>query len=449
MYRGDTVMDVVIAPAGPLRGTLSAPPDKAICQRAALIASLAGQETVIRPWPEADDCQRSLALIQALGASVGRSGDAVTVRGCGRAGLRAPTDALPCGESGTTLRLAAGLLAGQPFTATLAAGAALSRRPMRRVAEPLTQMGATFEGASGSGADVELHPPLTVHGRRPLAAIRYTMPVASAQVKSAILLAGLFAEGATTVVEPVATRDHTERMLRRFGILVSREGAAVSLEPGMLTSPGILELPGDSSSAAFFAVAAACVPGSQLTVRGVGLNPTRTAWLTLLERMGASVHATVEDEAWEPRGTVVVEARALRGVIVEAREAPGLIDELPILMVAAACASGITRFEGVGELRVKETDRIESMVGGLRRLGVPVRVDGSQAVEITGGPLTGGVVESAGDHRTAMSLAVAALAARGRSTIRGAECVSKSFPAFFDALRQLAGSTTVKTVDKT
>ncbi len=440
-------MDVCITHAEPLRGTLSVPPDKAICHRAALVASLADEETAIRPWPAADDCQRTLQLVEALGVPIRRSGDTVWVTGQGCRGLRAPRQELFCGESGTTLRLAAGLLAGQPFSSSLTAGASLSRRPMRRIVEPLTQMGARFDGPGG-GTGQELHPPLTIHGHRPLTAIRYAMPIASAQVKSAILLAGLAADGPTTVIEPAPTRDHTERMLRRFGVSVLRDDAAISVEPGELASPGTLVLPGDVSSAAFFLVAAACVAGSRLTGRDVGLNPTRTAWLTLLERMGTSVSVAVEQDSWEPRGTVTVEARGLRGIMIEASDVPGVIDELPILMVAAACASGTTRFEGLGELRVKETDRIQSMVAGLRQLGVPVRLGGAETVELTGGRLTGGILESAGDHRTAMSLAVAALVAQGSSTILGADCVSKSFPGFFDQLRRLTGSTTVKTVDK-
>ena len=440
-------MDAIIHPAPPLTGTLRLPPDKAICHRALLLGAIANGQTAVSPWPASDDCQRTLALIEGLGVPVHRGRDAVRLTGLGLDGLRQPTGELFCGESGTTLRLAAGLLAGQPFTSALAAGPLLSRRPMRRIAEPLALMGARVDGAGQAAG--ELHPPLRIRGVRPLKAIRYETPVASAQVKSAVLLAGLFADGRTTVVERAPTRDHTERMLRNFGVSVTRTGRAVSVEPGPLTAPGTLVLPGDISSAAFFLVAAACVPGSRVSLRDVGLNSSRMGLVSALSRMGARITTTLTDEQWEPRGTIAVEASPLRALALKPEDAPAVIDELPILMVAAVCAEGVSRFSGIGELRVKETDRIQSMVTGLLRLGAAIRVTGSDTVEIDGGRLAGGTtVDSAGDHRTAMSLAVAALAARAPVTVRGAECVAKSFPEFFDRLRLLAGSPTVKTVDK-
>jgi 3-phosphoshikimate 1-carboxyvinyltransferase len=441
-------MDAIIRRAPPLQGVLTVPPDKAICHRAVLIAALAKGETEVRPWPAADDCQQTLQLAQHIGVSVRSSSQAVRIEGRGIDGIRAPARELFCGESGTTFRLAAGLLAGQPFTARLSAGPSLNRRPMRRVVEPLAQMGARFDGTVSAPEAQELYPPLTVHGRRPLRAIRYEMRLPSAQVKSAILLAGLFADGRTTIVERQQTRDHTERMLRQYGLRVGCEGSEISIEPGAPVSPGTLVLPGDFSSAACFLIAASCVPGSRITLQDVGLNPTRIKLLEVLKRMGARVRSVVEDKRWEPRGTVAVEACALRGITLEASEVPSVIDELPILMVAAACAQGTTRFQGIGELRVKETDRIQSMVNGLRQLGARIRLAAPDTVEIEGGPLTGGAVESAGDHRTAMSLAVAALVAEGTSAVRGAGCVAKSFPEFFDQLRLLGGSATVKTVDK-
>ncbi len=440
-------MHATIHHADTLRGTLTLPPDKAICHRAVLAAALASGNTEISPWPSADDCQHTLALIQGLGVTVRRVADRLQIMGQGR--VNPPAQELFCGESGTTFRLAAGLLAGQPFTSRLSAASSLSRRPMQRIVVPLTQMGARCEATTTGPGSRECYPPITIHGKRPLTAIRYQMDVASAQVKSAILLAGLFANGRTTVVEAHPTRDHTERTLRYFGVRVHTDGPTVLLEPGPLSSPGRLIIPGDVSSAAFFLVAACCVSGSQLTLQGVGLNPTRLGMLKVLARMGAEIRVTVTDDRWEPRGTIQVESRPLRGTVVTSEEAPGLIDELPILMVAAACAQGTTRFEGVGELRVKETDRIASMVAGLQRLGANIRLPTPDTVELEGGPLIGAELESAGDHRTAMSLAVAGLVAGQRpTTVRGAECVSKSFPEFFDALRQIVGAPTVKTVDK-
>ncbi|MDP3722833.1 MAG: 3-phosphoshikimate 1-carboxyvinyltransferase [Candidatus Omnitrophota bacterium] len=441
-------MDAIIHHAGPLHGTLVVPPDKAICHRAVLAAALADGQTILQPWPAAEDCQRTLEAIRSLGVSVERTADTVRISGRGRQGLCAPQEALDCGESGTTFRLLAGLLAGQPFESTLTAGPSLSQRPMRRIVEPLRRMGARVEGRVAADGSQEVYAPVTIHGRHPLRAIRYEMPIASAQVKSTILLAGLSADGRTTVVEPHQTRDHTERILRACGVRLHREGGAVSIDPRPLNSPGPLTLPRDFSSAAFFVVAACCAPGSRIELSGVGLNPTRASLLEALRRMGAKVHARLTEERWEPNGSIVVESFPLQGIAIDAEETPGLIDELPILMVAAACAQGTTRLSGLGELRVKETDRIRSMVDGLKCLGIPVRLPAADAVEIDGARLVGAEVESAGDHRTAMSLAVAGLIAEGQTVVRGAECVAKSYPEFFDHLRAVTPPSTVKTVDK-
>ncbi|MBI2174908.1 MAG: 3-phosphoshikimate 1-carboxyvinyltransferase, partial [Candidatus Omnitrophica bacterium] len=301
---------------------------------------------------------------------------------------------------------------------------------------------------AAQGEKGEPVPPLKVFGRRPLRGIRYELPVPSAQVKSAILFAGLSAQKSTTIVEPRATRDHTERMLRAFGAVLLREGNGITLEPGKLSSPGTIHVPGDFSSALYFLVAAASIPGSRITVTQVSLNPTRTAALRILERMGAQVTFHLEASLFEPSGSITVEARPLRGVVITPEEVPGLIDELPILMVAASCAQGRTRIEGAGELRVKETDRIQSMVDGLSRMGASISTPDTDVVEITGGALKGASVSAAGDHRTAMSLAVAALLAEGETLIQSAECVSKSFPDFFERLAQVCGSDAVRKVDK-
>lgn len=441
-------MNATVHAAAPLHGTLTVPPDKAICHRAVLVAAVANGTTAIHPWPRAEDCQRTRELVERLGVSVHESPDGIRIDGLGPEGLQAPRDELDCGESGTTFRLSAGLLAGQPFASRLVAGPSLSRRPMRRIVEPLTQMGARFDGVEGSRSPTgssEFYPPLTVHGTRPLRAVRYEVPVASAQVKSALLFAGLFADGTTTVVERWPTRDHTERILRAYGARIRCTASAISIEPGPLTTPGVLTLPGDLSSAAFFLVAASCVQGSRVRLEGVSLNPTRVGILHILQRMGARLTVTRTEEDWEPRGTIVVESASLRATSLEASEAPGLIDELPILMVAAACAEGTTRLSGIGELRVKETDRLQSMVGALRQLGARVSLPAPETVEVTGGRLTGATVESAGDHRTAMSLVVAGLAAQGTTTVSGVECVAKSFPEFFERLGRLCSSPTVKT----
>jgi len=315
---------------------------------------------------------------------------------------------------------------------------------MRRIVEPLSKMGARFKNA-GSG---EVYPPLALTGTRPLHAIRYSMPIASAQVKSALLFAGLFADGTTTVVEPSSTRDHTERLLRRLGVTIRRQDRTITMAPpaSALSSPGTLAIPGDPSSAAFFVVAATLVPGSTVVLRDVGLNPSRVQFLEVLTRMGAAVKTQVEDDGWEPRGTLTIESAMLRGTTVHAEEVPLVIDELPILMVAACLAEGESRFEGLGELRVKETDRLHAMVTGLKAMGAHLAPspDGSLAVQ-GGRRLQAAVVDSFTDHRTAMSLAVAGLIAEGDTRIRGAECVSKSLGNFFELLASVAGSSSVQT----
>jgi 3-phosphoshikimate 1-carboxyvinyltransferase len=439
-------MDARIQGPAAVRGLAAMPPDKAIAHRLVLLGALGEGEVVISPWPRADDCQRTLDVAQALGASASLSGTRLTLRGVGSLGLRPPGRPLECGESGTTLRLAAGVLAGQLFEATLAAAPSLSRRPMQRIVEPLRQMGAQVDGVARGG---DVYPPLTIRGRRPLRAIRYAPPVASAQVKSAVLLAGLFADGPTTVIEASATRDHTERALALFGAAVTRQGVEVTVRPSPLRSPPEAVIPGDLSSGAFFVVAAAAGQGSELTVGGVGLNPTRAGFLAVLRAMGADIAEQGQGPPGEQLGNLLVRSAPLRGVTVAAPQVPGLIDELPALMVAATQAQGRTRFEGVGELRVKETDRIASMVDGLRRLGARIQAEGPETI-VVDGPcrLTGAAVEAAGDHRTAMSLAVAGLLAHGETRIRGAECVAKSFPDFFDRLAATTGSPTVITVDK-
>lgn len=440
-------MEALLTRAERLHGSISLPADKAITQRAVLLCALADGETHLGPWPSSEDCQCTLEVIQALGVPVQRVGPTVRISGRGLQGLQHPPGELSCGESGTTLRLCAGVLAGQPFRSVLSAGASLRRRPMRRIVEPLTQMGARVQGVIREGLN-DVYPPLTIEGCRPLRSITYRLPVASAQVKSAVLLAGLFAEGRTAVIELAPTRDHTERLLSTLGALVRREGAQVAVEGvPALRSPGRLTLPGDFSSGAFFLVAAACVADSRVELREVGLNPTRTRLLSVLQRMGASVRTTVLEDRWEPRGTVVVEASALHATSVEPQEVPGLIDELPVLMVAACCAAGTTVLQGLGELRVKETDRIQSMVTGLKRMGAAIEVTEAHTLCITGGTrLRGASVDGAGDHRTAMALAVAGLVAEGATRIAGAECIEKSFGEFFEVLGTLAGAASVRTV---
>ena len=381
---------------------------------------------------ESDDVGRSRKVVEDLGVKVRRDGDAWIVEGRGIEAFRKPAHPLDMGNSGTTTRLLMGILAGCSFETQLFGDESLSKRPMRRVTEPLQKMGARFSGEAGPDKL-----PLTVHGAK-LKGVRHTPSVPSAQVKSALLLAGLSAEGLTTVVEPVPTRDHTERMLTYLGAKVERKKEEVTVQPGGKLQGREIEVPGDFSSGAFFMVAAAIVPGSIVTVERVGLNPTRTGLLEVLRRMGAQIQVSVRPGAvLEPVGDVTVRGGPLKAISVERELIPNIIDELPILMVAASQAEGESRLEGVGELRVKETDRIRSMVTGLSAMGAAIRSEGDNVIVEGPRKLKGAKVDSFTDHRTAMSLAVAGLAAQGDTEVRGAEWVSISFPGFEKELRAI------------
>jgi 3-phosphoshikimate 1-carboxyvinyltransferase len=428
--------DLIVEPARSLQGEILVPGDKSVSHRAFLLGALARGPSRILHCLASDDVGRSRRAVEALGVLVRRDGEAWIIEGKGIEAFRAPGEALEMGNSGTTTRLLLGILAGCPLEVTLTGDASLSSRPMRRVIEPLQKMGAKFTP--------ELHLPLTIRGGR-LKGIRHTPAVPSAQVKSALLLAGLSAEGTTTVVEPVPTRDHTERMLACLGAEVARKGQEVTVTPGKKLHGREMEVPGDFSSAAFFLVAAAILPGSNLTLRRVGLNPTRTGLLELLKRMGAKISVIARSEATkqsrfdelEPVGDVTISYAPLKAVTVEPALIPNLIDELPILMVAATQAEGVSRMEGIGELRVKETDRIRSMVAGLSALGAGIRSEGD-CVSVEGPRrLKGAAVDSFTDHRTAMALAVAALAAEGKTTVRGSEWISISFPDFWETLERI------------
>ena len=419
-----------IAPARRVRGRLSVPGDKSISHRYALLAALAEGTSHVQNYAPGADCQSSLACVRALGANVQTTSEGrVTLLGRGIAGWRSPSAPLDAGNSGTTMRLLAGLLAGQPFSATMIGDASLSRRPMRRVIEPLTRMGARIDAVDG-------HAPVTVHGG-PLRAIDHVSIVPSAQVKSAVLLAGLLAEGTTRVTEPAQTRDHTERALPAFGLVVDVDDLTVSVVSGQRAAPQSLTVPGDFSSAAFWMVAAAALPGSRIEIEDVGLNPTRTGLLDVLKRFGAhvEVHAT-SSSGGEPRGIVIVEADRTNHIEIAADEVPGLIDELPAIAALAACGGEVS-VRGAAELRVKESDRIAALVAGFRALGIDAdeREDGF-VIQGAGAP-AGGVADAQGDHRMAMAFAIAALGARGESRIAGADAVVISYPGFFDTLGRL------------
>ena len=426
-------MDITITPAAQLRGRCRLPGDKSISHRAAIIGALASGVTTVSNFLRADDCLRTLDCLRDLGVRIEDDQGRVVIHGAaGR--LSEPARVLDAGNSGTTMRLLAGAVASQPIALVIDGDASLRQRPMDRVAEPLRRMGAHVGVREGR------YPPLRIMGAR-LRGITFEMPVPSAQVKSAVLLAGLFAETATVVIEPVATRDHTERMLLEFGVDLRRDGARLALTPGVPRGREVV-VPGDISSAAFFLAAAAAIPGSAVTVDEVGVNPTRTGVLDVLREMGATLEEDgPRSHPGEPVASLTVRGRRLRGVTIGGALIPRVIDELPVLSVIAAAAEGRTVIRDAAELRVKESDRIAALARGLRALGAQVeeRPDG---MEILGGRLRGGTVDAGGDHRVAMAFAVAGLLADGPVTVRGAEAIAISFPGFLDTLDALTGQTT-------
>lgn len=409
------------------------PGDKSISHRAIILGAIAEGITEISGFLEAEDTRATLAALRAMGVPIeGPEAGQVVVRGVGLHGLRPPGKALYLGNSGTSMRLLAGLMAGQHFATQLTGDPSLSRRPMQRVAQPLAAMGAEVS-TSDRGT-----PPLTIGGGYPLSAIDYTMPMASAQVKSCVLFAGLYAQGRTCVQEPAPTRDHTERMLAGFGYPVERAPGRVCLPGGQKLTGTSIEVPGDISSAAFFMVGAAIAPGSDLLLENVGINPTRTGVINILRMMGADIALlNVREAGGEPVADIRVRAGELKGALIPVAQVPLAIDEFPVLFVAAACADGETVLRGAAELRVKESDRIQVMAEGLRRLGADVRPTPDGMV-IRGGALVGGRVASHGDHRVAMAFAMAALRAQGKLVIDECSNVDTSFPGFA-ALAQAAG----------
>jgi 3-phosphoshikimate 1-carboxyvinyltransferase len=438
----DTTLRLSRAPR--LRGAIAVPGDKSISHRALLFGALATGETRIRGLLMSEDVHATLGCLRAMGVCVdmgsspsprgeGAGGEGeVRVLGVGPYGLQAPTGDLWVGNSGTTTRLLMGILAGQPFAATLAGDASLNRRPMDRVAIPLRLMGADVEG---QGARIT--PPVTVRGRG-LHGIAYTTPVASAQVKSAILLAGLYAEGETAVTEPSKSRDHTERMLRGFGARVAVDGLTVRLSVPQTLRGQEVTVPGDISSAAFFLVAGALVPGAEVTVRGVGINPTRAGVLDVLRAMGADLTVDNRREAGgEPVADLTIRHSPLHGTEIAGDLIPRLIDELPVLAVAAACAEGETIIRDARELRVKESDRVETVCRFLAAMGADIEAREDGMVIRGARALHGAPVSADGDHRIAMSAAVAALVADGETTITGADTIATSFPGFTDLLQGL------------
>ncbi len=420
-------------PGGSLTGQLRVPGDKSISHRSIMLGSLAEGTTEVEGFLEGEDALATIQAFRDMGVVIeGPHQGRVTVHGVGLHGLQAPPGPIYLGNSGTSMRLLAGLLAAQPFDTTLSGDASLTKRPMNRVAKPLREMGAVIETAA------EGRPPLTIRGGQKLSGMHYDMPMASAQVKSCLLLAGLYAAGQTSVTEPAPTRDHTERMLQGFGYPVRVEGSTATVEPGYKLNAAQIEVPADISSAAFFMVAASIAEGSDVTLEHVGINPTRTGVIDILKLMGADIELSNQREVGgEPVADIRVRAAQLKGIEIPEALVPLAIDEFPVLFVAAACAQGRTVLRGAEELRVKESDRIQVMADGLQTLGVKAEPT-PDGIVIEGGPMGGGEVWAHGDHRIAMSFSVAGLRASAPIRIHDCANVATSFPNFL-ALAERAG----------
>jgi len=428
----EKIISYKVAPGGTVAGSIRVPGDKSISHRSIMLGALADGVTHIEGFLEGEDALATLQTFRDLGVVIeGPHNGCVTVNGVGLHGLSAPSGPLYVGNSGTSMRLLSGLLAGQQFDSELTGDESLTKRPMNRVANPLREMGASIDTAEQG------RPPVNIHGAQPLKGIDYRLPMASAQVKSCLLLAGLYADGVTSVTEPAPTRDHTERMLRGFGYEVAKQGSTVSLRSGGRLKACDIDIPADISSATFFLVAAAITPGSDITLTHVGINPTRVGVVNILRMMGADLSLLNEREVGgEPVADIRVKYAPLKGIQIPEDQVPLAIDEFPALFVAAACAEGVTTLTGAEELRVKETDRIQAMADGLTTLGVQCEPTPDGMI-VHGGEIGGGVVESYHDHRIAMSFTIAALRASEEITVNNCANVATSFPNFTQLAEQV------------
>lgn len=438
-------MDLVIKAAEKLQGEITIPGDKSISHRAVILGSLAKGEMVVTNFLPSADCLATVECFRKMGVEIQMTNaeclmpneGKIIIKGKGLYGLEKPREILYVGNSGTTIRLLSGVLAGQSFETTITGDESIQRRPMRRIADPLMLMGSKVEGRRSKD---EIYPPLKISGGK-LSAIEYLLPVPSAQVKSAILLAGLYVEGETVVTETIASRDHTERMLEYLGARVKRQGSRISIEGKHEFKGAEIEVPGDLSSAAFFMVAGAVMPNAECLMPNVGLNPTRTGIIDVLHRMGANLG--VKDEqiiCEEPRGNILIKTSRLKGIKISGEIIPKIIDEIPIIVVAATQAEGITEIRGAKELRVKESDRIATMTSELKKLGAKItELEDGMIIE---GPtkLKGATVKSYGDHRVAMALAIAGLVADGETVVEDVECIETSFPGFSKLLYTLTSA---------
>jgi 3-phosphoshikimate 1-carboxyvinyltransferase len=430
----EQIQPMTTAPARAIRGEVTVPGDKSISHRSIMLGSIANGTTTITNFLRGEDNFATMAAFRAMGVAIEDDGQTVTVHGAGLRGLQEPGDVLDCGNSGTTIRLMTGLLSGQRFFSVLTGDQYLRKRPMKRVTEPLARMGAQINGR-GNGTLA----PLAISGTQ-LQGIAYQSPIASAQVKSALMLAGLYADGITTITEPTLSRDHSERMLRYFGANLETAGSTVTLQGGQELQGREICVPGDISSAAFLLVAALIVPGSELLIRNVGINPTRTGVIDILQAMGGDIVLQNQRElSGEPVADLLVRSSRLKGIEIGGEVVPRAIDEFPAICMAAAVAEGTTVLRDARELRVKETDRIAAMAANLRLIGAGTIEETEDGMIMQGvESLTGGTVTSFGDHRIAMSLSIAALSSRAPVTVDDVSCVATSFPGFFDLLGRVA-----------
>ncbi|MQR96310.1 3-phosphoshikimate 1-carboxyvinyltransferase [Fictibacillus phosphorivorans] len=418
-----------IQPIQRLKGSIKVPGDKSISHRAVMFGSIADGTTTIEGFLTGEDCLSTISCFKKLGVTIQQEGEKVTVEGKGIEGLTPPSEDLYVGNSGTTIRLMLGILANTPFQSTLTGDESIAKRPMNRVTKPLKEMGAAIDG-NDAGNKVPLH----IKGGE-TRGIHYTSPIASAQVKSAIILAGLDGEGTTSVKEPFKSRDHTERMLKAFGVEVETDELTVSVAGGQKLKGTHIEVPGDISSAAFFLVAGAIVPNSEITLKKVGLNPTRTGILDVLKNMGADItYQNINETASEPFGDLVIKSSDLKGTVIQGDLIPRLIDEIPIIALAATQAEGKTIIKDAHELRVKETDRIETVVNELKKMGADIEATEDGMIIHGKSSLHGASVQSYGDHRIGMMLSVAACIAEGETTLTNSEAIAVSYPSFFEQL---------------
>lgn len=418
-----------------LKGEVTVPGDKSISHRSVMLGSIAKGTTEIRHFLQGADCLSSIACFQKMGVAIENHGETVLVRGNGLRGLKKPDSILNCGNSGTTIRLISGLLAAQNFTVTLTGDQSIQKRPMKRIITPLAEMGAQIRSIPGNGCA-----PLEINGT-PLHGIHYQSPVASAQVKSAVLLAGLYADGETKVTEPELSRNHTELMLSGFGADIKTRGTTAIIRPAEELYGQQIMVPGDISSAAFFIAAGLAAPNSEILIKNIGINPTRDGMIRVCKAMGADISLlNVRDPIGEPTADILVRSSQLHGVTIGGSIIPALIDELPVIAAMACFAEGTTVIKDAAELKVKESNRIEAMVRNLTAMGADV-AETEDGMMIRGGkPLYGAVIDSNEDHRIAMTFAVAGCLADGETKILGAECVNISYPGFYEDLKSLCGN---------